>query len=279
MRRVILAAVAAALLLPASAHAAVTRAVQAVSLQQDVSYWSPEQVHAQLGDTIEFRLTEPGNPNATKHDVWVIKPGESGNGTQIGTSETNGGIARLVVDQAGTYTFYDSVHGGLAPGGMHGDITVGQNYPGDPVDPGYPWMIPGSEYPGDAWANPTQAPTVFEEGDNTPPTITLVSSKAKDQTVTLVVYTNEAGTITGTVSHKKGKKVVQDSSKTITSTLGDNTLKVKIPTTPGDYTITVVATDSVELDSDTLTIPVTVAGDAVKAKAAKAKYTRAKRHR
>lgn len=272
MRRVFLAVIAAALLVPASAHAAVTRAVQAVTLQE-VAYWSPTQLRAQVGDTIEFRLIEPGNPNATKHDVWVIAPGESGNGTQLGTSDTNGGIARMVVDQPGTYTFYDSDHGGLAPGGMHGNITVGTDYPGDPVDPGFPWMIPGSEYPGDAWANPTQAPTVLEEGDNTPPTITLVSATANAQSVTLVVYTNEAGTITGTVTHKRRRHVIVDSTKTIQSSVGDNTFKIRVPTTPGDYVINVVATDGVELDSDTLSIPIVVSGtSSVKAAASKATY-------
>ncbi len=275
IRRVLIAAFAAALLLPATAGAAVTRAIQSVSLPTRL-YWSPNQLNAQQGDTIEWRMTEPGNANAATHDIWLIKPGaDPSTAQQIGATYLNNGIAHALVDQVGTYTFYCSIHGGLAPGGMNGTVTVGTTDPGPPVDPGQPWNDDGGggDYPGDAWPNPTTAPTVFETGDNTPPSLTLVSAGVHKRTVKLVVNTSEAGQLTWTLKRKK--KVV--SSKTVTSVAGTNPLKVKIPNTPGDYVIEVVATDGVELESDTLSVSVTATARA--AKAGKASYTPAKRRR
>ena len=59
---------------------------------------------AQVGDTVEWRLTQPGNPNASTHDVWLLPPGSS-TAQYLGVSyETP--VAGAVVNTAGTYQFY-----------------------------------------------------------------------------------------------------------------------------------------------------------------------------
>src|SRR3954454_15324766 len=206
--RVLGAALAAAILLPASAHAAVTRAVQSVSTPTRL-YWYPNQLPAQQGDSIQWRMTEPGNPNAATHDVWLIKPGAvPSTAVQLGATYLGDGTAHALVDQVGTYTFYCSIHGGLAPGGMNGTVTVGTTNPGAPGDPGQPWTNPdGGGDDGNAWQNPTTAPTVFEEGDNTPPTLTFVSASVKKRAVSITVD-NVDGIRLG-YSIKRKKKVVE----------------------------------------------------------------------
>ena len=80
------------------------------------------------------------------------------------------------MDTAGAYQFYCSIHGGLTPGGMNGVVNVGTADPGPPVDPGKPWET-GEEPPDpNALVNDTTAPTVFEEGDNIPPTLELLKA-------------------------------------------------------------------------------------------------------
>jgi len=114
--RVLTLALAAAILVPATAQAAATRAIQSVSLPSRL-YWEPQQLNAQQGDTVEWRMTEPGNANAAVHDVWLIKPGaDPSTAVQLGATWLGDGNARSVVDQVGTYSFYCSIHGGLAPG-------------------------------------------------------------------------------------------------------------------------------------------------------------------
>ena len=70
---------------------------------------------AQTGDTIQWRLTQPGNVNASTHDIWLQAPGAP-SAQYLGVSyETP--VASAVVNQVGTYQFYCSIHGGLTPGG------------------------------------------------------------------------------------------------------------------------------------------------------------------
>ncbi len=247
--RVLVAALAAAALVPATAHAAVTRAIQSVSTPTRL-YWYPNQVPAQQGDTIQWRMTEPGNPNAATHDVWLIKPGaDPSTAVQLGATYLNDGTAQAVVDQVGTYTFYCSIHGGLAPGGMNGTITVGTTDPGPPVDPGQPWTDPGGGGGGDdgnAWPNPSTAPTVFEEGDNTPPTLTQLGVVTKAHALKLVLGNIDGVQISYTVMRRK--KVVASGMQTAVP--GRNTLRVPLPDKAADYVVTVWATDDVDLDSD-----------------------------
>jgi plastocyanin len=247
--RALTVALAAAILVPATAHAAVTRAIQSVSLSSRL-YWEPSQLPAQQGDTVEWRMTEPGNANAAVHDVWLIKPGaDPSTATQLGATWLGDGTAHALVDQVGTYTFYCSIHGGLAAGGMNGTVTVGTTNPGPPVDPGHPWENdPGG---GDGFPNPTQPPTVFEEGDNTPPTLTPVSTTLKKRTLTLVVDNQDGVALAYTI--KKKKKVLETGQQPATP--GRNTVKIEIPSAGrGDYTISVWAIDAVDLESDPITL-------------------------
>jgi hypothetical protein len=200
-------------------------------------------------------MTEPGNPNAATHDVWLIKPGaDPSTAVQLGATYLGDGTAHALVDQVGTYTFYCSIHGGLTPGGMNGTITVGTTDPGPPVDPGQPWTTdPGGGDDGNAWPNPTTAPTVFEEGDNTPPTLTLVSSSLKKRTLKLVVDNTDGIQIGYSINRRK--KVVESSVQSAVP--GQNTVKVEIPAKTGDYTVYVWAVDDVDLESDPIRVDVT----------------------
>ena len=86
------------------------------------------------GDTIEWRLTQPGNPNAATHDIWLVAPG--GQPQQLGASYLGPKATHRWSRQTGTYQFYCSIHGGLNPGGMNGTVVVTTTNPGPPVDPG-----------------------------------------------------------------------------------------------------------------------------------------------
>jgi plastocyanin len=248
------------MLVPVTAHAAVTRAIQSVSLPTRL-YWSPSQLNAQQGDTIQWRMTEPGNPNAATHDVWLIKPGaDPSTAQQLGATYLNNGLAAATVDQVGTYTFYCNIHGGLAPGGMNGTITVGTTDPGPPVDPGQPWTNPddGGGYPGDGgpppWLNPTTAPTVFETGDNTPPRLTLISVDTVKRTSRLVIDVSEGSKIAVTVKRKK----LVVSTKVVKVAGGRATILVDLPKKKGTYTIKLQAIDGVDLESNIVTTTVRV---------------------
>ncbi len=176
--RSLVAATAVLLAFPAGAHAAATRAVQAVDSRTAGTYWTPSDLPAQQGDTIQWRLTQPGNPIAGHHDIWIVKPGaDPSTATQLGTTDSTP-VASATVDQTGTYLFYCSVHGGLAPGGMHGQIEVGADDPGPAADPGTPWTSPdggGGGAPAGPLPllNPTLAPQTYESGDIKPPSLQL----------------------------------------------------------------------------------------------------------
>ncbi len=111
-----------------------TRPIQAFDTPTFKTVWTPRDVPAQVGDTIEWRLTQPGNANAATHDIWLVAPG--GQPQQLGASYL-GPKATSEVTQTGTYQFYCSIHGGLNPGGMNGTVVVTTTNPGPPVDPGH----------------------------------------------------------------------------------------------------------------------------------------------
>ena len=132
--------------------------MQAVSTATD-NVWSPAALNAQPGDTIQWNLDTPDRPTA--HDVWLIAPGAAerqlGKGTMLGGT----GTASEVLNDVGSYEFVCKIHAAS----MRGSITVTAEEappPPPPVDPG-PAALP----------NPTTAPTVFEEGDNVRPAMTL----------------------------------------------------------------------------------------------------------
>jgi plastocyanin len=246
MRRLVLAALAVFLLVPATAEAAVTRFVQAYDTPTFRTVWWPSTLAAQTGDTVTWRLTQPGNANAAVHDIWLVPPG--GSASRLGVSyETPS--ASAVVDAAGTYQFYCSIHGGLAPGGMNGAITVGAADPGAPVDPGTPWVT-GEEPPDpNALPNDTTAPTAFEEGDNTPPTLTLLKATPTDKGAKARVEVEEPVTVT--LRLKRGKKVL--ATKRVAVPPGRVNVTIALPKRlqdkPGRYRLQVWSTDVVDLDS------------------------------
>jgi plastocyanin len=198
-------AIAAALVLafPATAGAAVTRPIQAVD-GVGTHYWVPNALNAQQGDTIEWRFTQPGNANAAQHDIWIVPPG--GGPTQVG-AQYLGPTAQTAVSQVGTYSFYCSIHGGLAAGGMNGTITVGADDPGPPVDPGEAWKTSPPPVTGPAPAiNTYELPPVFESGDTTPPEVTIMSVSGVRRGARVRVRVSEAGTLT--IRMQRGSKTL-----------------------------------------------------------------------
>ena len=248
-------ALAIALLAPAASAHAATRAIQAFDTPTFRTIWWPKSTPAQVGDTIQWRLTQPGNVNASTHDIWLQAPGAT-NATYLGVSyETP--VASSVVNTAGTYQFYCSIHGGLTPGGMNGTVVVTTTDPGPPVDPGTPWTDPDwedPEYPGDGplpLPNETEAPTVFEEGDNDAPLLQVlkVAPDQERESVRVRWDVSEAGYVT--LRLKLNKKVV--ATKIVDVEEGRDAATVKLPRRLQDrarrYKLEVWATDEVEIDS------------------------------
>ena len=252
--RVLAAAAVASALFPAVSSAAVTRPVQAFDTPTFRTIYTPKNVPAQVGDTIEWRLTQPGNSRAATHDLWLVAPGAS-TGVQLGASYLNP-KPTAVVDTVGTYQFYCSIHGGLAPGGMNGKVVVGTADPGAPVDPGTPWTDPDwqdPDYPDDGPAplpNQTTAPTVFEEGDVTPPTLDLVKVTETDKAAKVKVDVSEPGWLT--LQLKRNKRVVAVSRVEIAA--GRSTATIKPPKNLRNklrrYRLQAWSTDEAEIDSE-----------------------------
>jgi plastocyanin len=241
-------AAAAVALAAAPPAAAATRAVQAVDSQSYGHYWTPQTLPAQQGDTIEWRFTEPGNPLAAQHDIWLIKPGQTPDqATQVGASYL-GATGSAVVDQTGTYQFYCSIHGGLAPGGMNGTLTVDTTDPGPPVDPGTPWVSnappPGDSGPPPA-ANDSPPLAVFEQGDSTAPKLSHLKVTPMHRAVKVRVKVSEAGKLT--VRVKRGAKLVKRARMKVKRP-GMRSLTLK-RLKPGRYRVQVRATDLAELES------------------------------
>ena len=132
--------------------------------------------------------------------------------TQLGASYLTP-TATAVVDPAGTYQFYCWIHGGLAPGGdeRHGR---GRRRP----TRARPWTRArrGPTPTGRTRTTRTtgraaaqrhdQPPTVFEEGDNTPPPLELLKVTPTEKGAKVKVEVSEAGTLT--LRLKLGKRVV-----------------------------------------------------------------------
>jgi plastocyanin len=243
--KVVLAALAA-LVLAAPAQAA-TRAVQAYDTPSFRTVWWPDTLAAQTGDTVQFRLSQPGNPNASTHDIWVVPPG--GAATRLGASYEAPSF-QTVVGTVGAYQFYCSIHGGLSAGGMNGVINVGTTDPGPPVDPGKPWET-GEEPPDpNALPNDTGAPTVLEEGDNTPPTLKLLKATPTAKGAKARIQVAEHVTVTLRLRH--GKRIVA-TKRVEVEAAGSATASIALPKRlqgrPGRYRLQVWATDGVDLDS------------------------------
>jgi plastocyanin len=244
MRLLVATALAFALL--TSSAGAATRAVQAYDSPTFRTVWWPNTLAAQTGDTVQFRMTQPGNPNASTHDIWIVPPG--GAATRLGASY-EAPTFQTVVSTVGAYQFYCSIHGGLAPGGMNGVINVQTTDPGPPVDPGKPWET-GEEPPDpNALPNDTGAPSAFEEGDNTPPTLKLLKATPTAKGAKAKVEVAEHVTVTLRLRH--AKKIV--ATKRVEMDAGTDTLSIALPKRLQDrrarYRLQVWATDGVDLDS------------------------------
>jgi plastocyanin len=249
IRRALAGAAIAAAALPGVASAAVARPIQAVD-SGGRSFWVSNDVKAQQGDTIDWRLTQPGNAAAAAHDVWLIAPGGSdGSAQQLATAGLSTS-AHAPLDQVGTYRFYCNVHGGLAPGGMNGTITVGVDDPGAPVDPGTPWTAPpppvidGSPLPA---ANPFPSPAVFELGDVQPPSVEIERVTGIRHGARVRLRASEAGTVT--VKLLLGRRVAATRRIGATGATQTVTIRPKARIKTSRLRVQVTATDRAELQS------------------------------
>jgi plastocyanin len=199
------AVLALALAFPAAASAAATRPVQAVD-GVGTHVWVPGSLPAQQGDTIEWRVAQPGNSAQVSHDVWLVAPGAPESAAvQLSTASPTTG-ASAVVNQIGTYSFFCSIHGRLTAGGMNGTITVGADDPGPPTDPGQAWLTPPPSSGPPPAVNTFDLPPVFESGDTTPPAVTVMSVSGVRRGARLRVRVSEAATLT--VRLERGSKLL-----------------------------------------------------------------------
>ncbi len=129
-RYLFLAVALGAFVLPAVANSVVPsiEAVNEGGLYGTVHRWSPSQATVAPGGEVAL-----SNPTAVAHGVhWITGPGtpECSNGVPVGTTEAASGTnwsGTCKFAQAGTYTFYCTVHGAA----MSGTITVA--IPGEPT--------------------------------------------------------------------------------------------------------------------------------------------------
>jgi plastocyanin len=249
MRAFILAALFAAVLAPAASAA--TRPIQATDAGGR-SYWFKNAVAAQQGDTIEWRLRQPGNDAAASHDVWIIPPGGvDAAAKQLAQAGRDDG-ATAVVDRPGVYRFYCSVHDGLSPNGMNGTITVTADDPGPVEDPGQPWVTPDtSAAPGPAAAfNTSVAPPAFELGDTTPPTVRVLSVSGRRRGARVRVRATESGSVI--VRLLLGSKVVASrraAVKARRASFVSIKAAARVHLRTRRARVQVVATDAAELES------------------------------
>ncbi len=107
--------------LPAIASSETSPTVDAVNSGLYSHYWSPSQVSVGAGGVVALR-----NPTTTRHGVeWVGGPAKPtcDSGVPVGTTESASGTewsGTCTFTQAGTYTFYCTVHGPE----MTGTVTV-----------------------------------------------------------------------------------------------------------------------------------------------------------
>jgi plastocyanin len=119
---------AAAAVLPAIASSETSPTVEAVNVGSgyagETHHWSPPQTTVMAGGVVTF-----SNPGTVPHGVeWVGGPAKPtcGSGVPVGTTETASGSkwsGTCTFTQAGTYTFYCTVHHAE----MTGTITVNAN--------------------------------------------------------------------------------------------------------------------------------------------------------
>ena len=174
------AALAVALLGPAASAHAATRPIQAFDTPTFRTIWWPNTLagagrrHRSSGGS-----TQPGNANASTHDVWLVGPGRPERAVPRRRATRPRSPAPSST-QAGTYQFYCSIHGGLDArrderhGRRHRDRPGPAGRSGHAVDRP---RLGGPGLPGRRSAplpNETEAPTVFEEGDNDAPLLELL---------------------------------------------------------------------------------------------------------
>jgi plastocyanin len=249
MKASLITATLALLGLPTAAHAAV-RPIQAFDQQVGFApVWTPNQITAQPGDTIQWHFDEPGNANAAgaSHDLYLVRPGQADE--RLGASYL-GPTIEATLDTAGTYSFYCSIH----RDSMRGTIEVAAGDPTPVVDPGHPWessappIVTVTSGPAPL-LNPTTPLGLLETGDTTAPTLRVLKVSATRRVARAHVQVSEAGTLYARVL--RGTRIV--SSKHMTVAPGDSTIKVTLPKRRAHYRLALFARDHSTLQSKTTT--------------------------
>ena len=206
--RALIAAVAGAVLVPAAANAAITRPVQAFDTPTFRTIWPP-RTSPRRPATRSSGASRARQPEGrSTHDVWLVAPG--GAAAQLGASYR--APKATAVGQPGRHVPVLLQHPRRARARRHERHGRGQPNPGPPVDPGMPWNDPDwvdPDYPNDGPAplpNPTLAPTVFEEGDNTPPLLELLKVTPTEKAAKVKVEVSEAGTLTLRLKRGRGRR-------------------------------------------------------------------------
>jgi plastocyanin len=244
--RLLTAVAVAFFTLPGAAHAA-TRPIQAYD--QPVGFppvWTPNALTAQPGDTIRWQFDQPGNPNGAgaSHDLYLVRPGLADE--KLGVSYLNP-VVEATVDEAGTYSFYCSIH----RDSMRGTITVAAGEASPVIDPGHPWETPNAppvvvETSGPPPLLNAAAPlTGFEEGDTVAPTLALRGLKMTRRVARVSVEVSEPGVLFARVM--RGKVAVATTRVVVGA--GRSTVSVKLPRRYARYRLAVWVRDGARLES------------------------------
>ena len=193
-------------------QAAVTRAVQAFDTPTFRTVWWPNNVPAQVGDTVAV-APDPARQRERGHARHLAVGARAAEPQPLGVSyearrpragrQRSRHLPVLLLDPRRADARRDERQ-----------VVVSTTDPGPPVDPGTPWTDPDREdpeYPGTAapLPNDTTAPTVFEEGDNDAPPLKVAQGHARRaarRAPRSRFDVSEAGTVT--LRLKQGKKVV-----------------------------------------------------------------------
>ena len=237
MRRLLLGAALAAGGLALAPGAAGAATVDIAGLDDGGLFrFSPPDATAQPGDTIAWRFGQAAAP----HNVNLVPPG-------VDPADTAAhellGIANpgepapftKVLDRAGTWLYYCSFHGGLAPGGMSGRVVIGAA--GDPPPP--PLETGPAPRPNDVvFSGP------LEEGDVVAPALRKVGVLAARGRLRVRYRLGEPAAIAVRVA--RGRRTVKR-AVFAGRRPGVGTVQLRAPRRRGRYLVTVTATDAAEL--------------------------------
>jgi plastocyanin len=252
MRRTLAAAAVVPGLALAALPAAAGAAVWDVAAIDDAlgSRWQPNAVSAAVGDTVQWSFGSA----AANHDLFVAAPGVPPENAEFkGLHGPGAPAVTYEVTQPGEYFFYCTLHGGVAPGGMNGRVTVTTGGGGGGPAPGGPSPTVAP------WPNNSSAPGAFEQGDTVRPTLTAIRVTGVRAGARLRFRLSEPGSVT--VRFLRGRKVVK-TARIARGAAGTNnvTVRDRRRLKAARYRVEVRATDRAGLESARWSGQVRIAG-------------------